>query len=358
MDKQTKYPKKNKKIWIDLDNTPHVPFFRPIINELKNRGYKCVITARDAYGVIDLADHFGMKYKKIGHHYGKHKMLKVMGLLIRSLQILPYIFSEKPVLAVSHGSRTQMVTGSLLGIPSLVIFDYEFAKGVTVFHPTYAMSPEIIPDESIKIPKERIFKYPGIKEDVYVPSFIPDPSIKEELGIDDNKIAITIRPPATEAHYFCQDSEMLFEASMEFLLKKDEIQLILLPRNKKQEDFVKQKWINAFKSKKIIIPEHAINGLDLMWYSDLVISGGGTMNREATALGVPVYSIYRGTIGAVDKYLSEKGRLVLLESPADLESKLKLVKRDKNKKNENNNEQALSTIVDKIVELVEEKIKS
>jgi uncharacterized protein len=347
---------KKKKIWIDLDNTPHVPFFRPIIDELKNRGYECVITARDAYGVIDLADHFGMKYKKIGHHYGKHKILKVIGLLIRSLQILPYIYREKPVLGVSHGSRTQIVTSGLLGIQSLVIFDYEFAKGLAIINPTYALSPDIIPDDSLKMPRERVFKYPGIKEDVYVPSFIPDPSIKEDLCIDDSKLVITIRPPATEAHYFCENSEILFEASMEFLLEKEGIQLVLLPRNKNQGEFIKQKWINAFKSNKIVIPDHAVNGLDLMWYSDLVISGGGTMNREAAALGIPVYSIFRGTIGAVDKYLAEKGRLVLLESPADLESKLQLIKRDKNRKNENNDKQALSTIVNKIAEIINKQV--
>jgi uncharacterized protein len=347
---------KKKKIWIDLDNTPHVPFFRPIIDELKNRGYECIITARDAYGVIDLADHFGMEYKKIGHHYGKHKILKVIGLLIRSFQMLPYIFREKPVLAVSHGSRTQIVTGGLLGIPSLVIFDYEFAKGLIIINPTYAMSPEIIPNSS-KMPKKRILKYPGIKEDVYVPSFVPDPSIIKDLNIDNHKLVITVRPPATEAHYFCQASEELFEASMKFLLQKEDTQLILLPRNKKQEEFIKENWPVAITSGKIIIPNHAVNGLDLMWYSDLVISGGGTMNREAAALGVPVYSIFRGTIGAVDKYLSENGRLILLEGPADLETKLKLVKRDKNKKNENSNKQALNTIVNKIVELIEEKAK-
>lgn len=348
---------RGKKIWIDLDNTPHVPFFRPIIDELNSRGYECYLTARDAYGVIDLADYFGLKYKKVGHHYGKNKMLKVIGLVIRSLQIFPAIVRQKPALAVSHGSRTQIVSAGLLGIPSLVIFDYEYTQGLVVINPTYAMSPEIIPDSSIKIPKERIFKYPGIKEDVYVPSFIPDPSIKNKLKIDDFKLVITVRPPATEAHYFCQASGALFEASMKFLLKKEETQLILLPRNKKQEIFIKENWAQAYESGKIIIPNHAINGLDLMWYSDLVISGGGTMNREAAALGIPVYSIFRGTIGAVDKYLSENGRLVLLESPEDLEHKLKLVKRDKNRKNENNNKQALNTIVNKIVEIVEGKNK-
>jgi predicted glycosyltransferase len=260
---------------------------------------------------------------------------------------------QKPALALSHGSRTQLVVAELLGIPSLTIYDYEFTQELVVFNPTYTMTPEIIPDSSIKLHRDRVTKYPGIKEDVYVSSYIPDPSIKTDLKMDDKKVIVTIRPPATEAHYFCKDSEEMFEAAMKFLLQKEEIQLILIPRNKKQEDFVREMWPDAFSTKKMIIPDHAINGLDLMWFSDLVISGGGTMNREAAALGVPVYSIFRGTIGAVDNYLSEKGRLVLLESPNDLGTKIKLIKRDKNFSPDQSEKKALNTIVNKIVEILQ-----
>jgi len=47
------------KIWIDLDNTPHVPFFKPIIRELEKRGHEVVLTARDAFQVCELADRMG-----------------------------------------------------------------------------------------------------------------------------------------------------------------------------------------------------------------------------------------------------------------------------------------------------------
>lgn len=344
--------RKKQKIWIDLENTPHIPFFKPIINELNKRGYDCVLTAREAYQVIDMADRFGLNYERIGHHYGKNKILKVLGVVIRSLELMPFIMKHKPALAIAHGSRTQLVASRLSGIPSLMLYDYEFTQGLVVINPTYVMAPEVIPNKSTSLPADRVFKYPGIKEDVYVTSFVPDPSIKSDLKIDDRKLVITIRPPATEAHYFCQASEDLFEASMEFLRRKKEVQLILLPRNKKQEEFIKEHWKSEFASGKIIMPSHAVNGLDLMWYSDFVLSGGGTMNREAAALGVPVYSIFRGKIGAVDNYLSQKGRLVLLESPNDLHTKLKLLKRDKTFSPETSEKQALNTIVNTIIELL------
>ena len=345
--------RKKQKIWIDLENTPHIPFFKPIIVELNKRGYECILTARDAYQVIALADRFGLKYKKIGHHYGRNKIFKVLGLIVRSLELIPTIMKQKPALAISHGSRTQVVVAKLLGIPSMMIYDYEYTQSLIFMNSEYEMTPEIIPENSTKRTRDRVSKYPGIKEDVYVSSYIPDPTIKTDLKMDDKKIIVTIRPPATEAHYFCQESGEMFEAAMKFLLQKEEIQLILIPRNKKQEDVVKENWPAAVSSGKIIIPDHAINGLDLMWYSDLVISGGGTMNREAAALGVPVYSIFRGTIGAVDNYLSEKGRLVLLESPNDLGTKINLIKRDKNFSPDQSEKQALNTIVNKIVEILQ-----
>jgi len=346
---------KRKKIWIDLDNTPHIPFFKPIIDELNKRGYECFLTARDAYQVLDLADRYGMKYKKIGHHYGKNKILKVFGTVVRSLEMLPYIIKNRPAVAVSHGSRTQIIASQMIGIPSLVLIDYEFAQGLVIINPNYVMVPNVIPTSALKMPQNCISQYPGIKEDVYVVSYIPNPSIIKELKIDESKITITIRPPATEAHYFCQASEELFEASMKYLLQKEETQLILLPRNHNQEDFIREYWAAALESGKIIIPDHAVNGLDLMWYSDLVISGGGTMNREAAALGVPVYSIFRGTIGSVDKHLSQTGRLILLEKPDDLQNKLKLVRRDKTQPIEHGRKSALTAIVDKIEQIVKER---
>jgi predicted glycosyltransferase/peptidoglycan/xylan/chitin deacetylase (PgdA/CDA1 family) len=348
---------KKKKIWIDLDNTPHIPFFKPIIDELNKRGYECVVTARDAYQVLDLADRYGLKYKKIGHHYGKNKLLKVLGTLIRSLELLPFVIKNKPAVAVSHGSRTQLIASRLSGVPSLVLIDYEHAQGLVIINPNYVMVPDVIPTSSFKISQERVSQYPGIKEDIYVVSYTPNPSIINELKIDERKIVITIRPPATEAHYFCQESEELFEASMRYLLQKEEIQLILLPRNKRQEEFVREIWASAVESERIIIPDHAVNGLDLMWYSDLVISGGGTMNREAAALGVPVYSIFRGALGAVDHYLSQQGRLIMLEKPADLQSKIKLVRRNKNRALEHSDKAALNAIVDKIEQIHAERSK-
>jgi len=343
-----------KKIWIDLDNSPHVPFFNPIVGKLEKRGYPVLITARNRFQVCDLAERFQMKYKSIGKYYGKNKLIKMFWLTFRAFQLLPIVIKERPKLALSHGSRSQILLAKILGIPSVIILDYEYTKRIPLIYTTWAIMPEIIPNNTINSGGTRLLRYPGIKEDVYVPYFKPDPNIINELGLNRDNLIITIRPPATEAHYFRVESEKLFESTMDFLCPLPNTQIVLLPRSEKQKEFVFRKLAPWIANDKIIIPKHAVDGLNLIWHSDLVISGGGTMNREAAALGVPVYSIFRGKIGAVDRYLSEKGRLILIENKDQLHSKIVLAHRDKAYNSPNSNNFALQKIVSHIVDIIEQ----
>jgi uncharacterized protein len=343
------------KIWIDLDNSPHVPFFKPIIEELRKRGYQVTITARDCFQVIGLADLMNVDYVKIGRHYGKNKILKVAGLLIRSLQLMTSVLNEKPDLALSHGSRSQVLLSAVLNIPTVVIADYEFTQ--KVFKSTYIIVPEMIPDSAVEGAAKSFFKYPGIKENVYVPDFKPHPTIRKELGIGEEKLLITVRPPATEAHYHNPDSELLFTSTIDFLGRQENTSVVILPRNEqKQTAWIKNKWSEWCNSGKIIIPEHVVDGLNLIWYSDFVISGGGTMNREAAALEVPVYSIFKGKIGAVDRYLSDNGRLVILETVKDIQDKIILKKRHRNDAPDNLNRMTLNKIVE-FIEIILREVK-
>lgn len=344
---------RNKKIWIDLDNSPHVPFFKPIIEELEKRGYQITITARDCFQVCGLADLLCLPYSRIGRHYGKNRMMKLLGLAIRALQLAPTVLQVKPALALSHGSRSQLLIARLLRIPSTLIFDYEHAQWVPLAYPDTVIVPEVIPDSAIKQKVKRIGRYPGIKEDVYVPRFKPLPGILAELGIVADELVVTVRPPATEAHYHRPQSDELFRVVLERLAANPRTRMVLLPRNADQEATIRQGWPELIAQGKIIIPEKVLDGLNLIWYSDLVISGGGTMNREAAALGVPVYSIFRGEAGTVDKYLSSCGRLILLESVADITSKLSLTKWDRPAQPGGDSASALNKIVDELVSILE-----
>jgi uncharacterized protein len=338
------------KIWIDLDNTPHVPFFKPIIRELEKQGYSVVLTARDAFQVCELANLVGLSYKKIGKHYGKNPILKVIGLCWRSLQFLSFIVREKPQLGLSHGSRSQILICNLLRIPTVMIMDYEHAQTPLLLQPQWEIIPNALTVENVQCKnQERILIYEGIKEDVYAPEFEPDESIIDELELNYDYILVTVRPPANEAHYHNTESDTLFVAFMERVCAAEGVKVILLPRNKTQEAKLRNDWPQWFNGSKVSVPKRAVDGLNLLWHSDLVVSGGGTMNREASALGVPVYSIFRGKSGAVDRQLQNEGRLILIENIEEVNNKILLQKRNKRKNSvELNSKKTLQTIIEHI----------
>jgi predicted glycosyltransferase len=346
-------------IWIDLDNSPHVPFFLPIIKELKARGYEVVLTARDSYQVRELLQFHNLSCRIVGRHWGKNRLLKVFGTCLRGLQLMAIMIRKRPDLAVSHGSRGQLLSSIPLGIPSLLLFDYEFTSNTAFFSPTWVFAPHYIQCPPDRRSSSRHLRYPGLKEDVYVPGFQPDPSVRSALGLDPNDLVVTVRPPASEAHYHNPESDLLFDAVMNFLTENPEVHIILLPRNARQRDALRKQWGEWMAKRKIVIPESVVDGLNLMWFSDLVISGGGTMNREAAALGLPVYSIFRGKIGAVDRYLADQGRLTLLESVEDVWRKIKVVRRQKSDQSlKQCSSMALETIVDQIASIAETKVPS
>jgi predicted glycosyltransferase len=318
-----------RKVWIDLDNSPHVPFFVPIVEALRNQGYEVIVTARDAYQVRDLIEFYGLPARVVGRHYGKSKILKLLGTCWRALQLAAIMRKHKPDIAVSHGSRGCMLASHLLKIKGLTISDYEFAGRFNFMRTRWGAFPEVVPNARIEGPGVTILKYPGIKEDVYLSRFRPDPELRTRLGIDHEELLVTVRPPAGEAHYHNPASEALLTEVLEKFSRPPGTRVLLLPRNKRQENELRAAWIERIASGRILIPGTVEDGLNIIWNSDLVISGGGTMNREAAAMGVPVYSIFRGEIGAVDRYLVDQGRLVLLESVEDVRTKIKILRREK-----------------------------
>jgi predicted glycosyltransferase len=350
---ETPQPMSSKRIWIDLDNSPHIPFFAPIIDALRQHGYSITLTARDAYQVCELADRFQFNYKRVGRHWGKHVALKIVGTCLRVAGLLPIIIREKPDLAVSHGSRSQILVAKLLRIPSLCMFDYEFAGSLSILKPTWSMTPTVISASGLTHKSVRLLQYPGIKEDVYVPTFQPDPSIMGRLGLNGDDVIVVVRPPADEAHYRSPMSDELFAATLALLGTTPNVQVILSPRNRRQADALRETWAAYIGNSKFLVLEQAEDGLNLIWHADLVISGGGTMNREAAALGIPVYSIFRGKIGAVDQYLAERGRLVLLQKDEDVKTKLLLIKRTRAAAANLGNRETLTVVVRHIISVVE-----
>lgn len=341
-----------KTIWIDLDNTPHVPLFAPVVRELTRRGYDVSLTARDAFQVCELAEKKRLRCLKIGRHHGKNKLRKVTGLFFRAAQLAPFAWTSKPVIGLSHGSRSQILLCNFLRIPTVLMADYEFAKYPPMMRPTWEMAPEVIPDKALSCASQNIRKYPGIKEDIYVPDFSPNPAFRGELGIGKDEILAVVRPPATEAHYHNPEAEGLFARFMDRACRTENVRVVLLPRNKRQAEVLRAEHAQWFEGNRTIIPKGAVDGLDLIWHSDLVVSGGGTMNREAAALHVPVYSVFRGKIGAVDHQLQKEGRLMLIENAAQVDA-IALTRRAVAGTNGTGKPLALEKVVNNVISIVE-----
>lgn len=342
-----------KRIWIDLDNSPHVPLFRPIIEKLKQRDYELLVTARDAYQVRELIDFYGVQAQIVGKHYGKHKVFKALGTFWRAFLLMRLVRKQKPDLAVCHGSRGLLLTCTLLRIPAVALMDYEFGAELPFVKPKWLMVPSVLSEHHMGFTSGTI-QYPGFKEDIYLSTFQPDRTLRTRLGISPDDVLILVRPPAGEAHYHNPEGDKLLNEVLNRFTNDGGTKILLLPRNKRQEVELRSAWAAQLASHNFVIPEHAEDGLNLIWNSDLVISGGGTMNREAAAMGVPVYSIFRGNIGAVDRCLAKQGRLVLLESVEDVRAKVKAIPRERTGSQANGiGRETLETIISNLVSIVE-----
>lgn len=351
-------PKKSSsgmKIWIDLENSPHVPYFRPIVKLLEAQGHTVLLTGRDAYQVRELVEFHHLPCQIIGRHYGKNKLAKVAGIVFRCWQLLPLIVKERPDLSVSHGSRTSLLLSRALGIPSVSILDYEFTSSARWMSPDWKIVPAALQSEDADGSADHLLHYPGLKEDVYVPFFNPDSSIDRELGLQSDDLVVTIRPPATEAHYHNRESEAILDEVMRFVGADARARIVLVPRNARQAEFCRNRWSALFASGKVMIPAKIVDGLNLVWRSDLVISGGGTMNREAAALGVPVYSIFRGKTGVVDRELVRENRLVMIDNVEQVHSKISLARRSHDGLPDRRERPALKSIVGNILRIMEQE---
>ena len=282
------------KIWIDLDNTPHVPFFAPIIRELENRGYETLITARDAFQVRELAERQKLVIKTFGRHAGKNVLKKIANLLWRSFLLAPYALKHRPALALSHGARSQLQTANFLKIPTVEFIDYEHVATPPLCNPKWEIVPEHYDLSKCRSNKFRIRKYPGIKEDVYAASLLTENNLLDELEVPHGNIIAVVRPPADEAHYHNADADILFEIIISHIKERERTTTIMLPRNKAQANKISGKYKSEISNRKILIPETALDGMNLIYQADLVIGGGGTMTREVAAAGTPSYSFFRG----------------------------------------------------------------
>jgi len=308
------------RIWIDLANSPHVPFFRALIPEFVARGHQIEITARDFAQTVELAAKAGMTPHVIGGHGGGSITGKAGNLVGRAAALRKWARDRGFDLAVSHNSYAQIAAAAALGIRSATLMDYEHqpANHLAFRLASRVIVPRAFPSAELKkygASTRKVKRYEGTKEDVYLADFVPEPAFAEtllRLGITGEDVLVVARPPAREALYHRFENE-LFDELLAYLSSRDGVKIILLPRSDSQrEDFA------ARKSPNMIIPRETLDGSNLIAHADLVISAGGTMNREAAALGVPAFSVYAGKWAAIDEELMREGRLNRVQSREEI----------------------------------------
>jgi predicted glycosyltransferase len=305
------------RVWIDLTNSPHVIVMRPLIANLRARGHEVEVTARDFAQTLGLAERLGIEHTAIGRHRGAGLWAKATGLAARSAELRRWARGRGFELALAHGSNDISVAAATLRIPSATMFDYEWA---TVQHNVNCRLARavVVPDA---IPPERLYRYgargkirayPGLKEEYYLADFEPDTAVLDELGLDrDQSIALVRTPPEVSLYHRFEND--LFKQVIERLRGG---QTVVLPRTDEQRK-------ELLRVGGLIVPERAVDAQSLIAFADVMVSAGGTMNREAVALGTPVYTVFEGRLGAVDERLIADGRLRRLKRADEVE----LVKR-------------------------------
>ena len=296
----------------------HVLVFRPLIRILKERGAEVEITAREYAQTLQLLELHGLEAEVIGRHGGRSRLGKARALTGRLRALRRWARGRRFDAALAHGSHELTITARRLGVPSSTTFDYEWA---TLQHQlgcraaTKVVVPQAIPPERLATygaTPPKLLQYPGLKEEYYLADFEADPGVLDALGVDTARVVVVLRPPPDVSLYH-RHSNPLFPQTLEHLGRNEGVHAVVLPRTEEQRTYVR-----GLALPSVIVPERAVDAQSLIALSDLIVSAGGTMNREAVALGVPVYTTYGGRLGGVDEWLIREGRLVPLTDPRAL----------------------------------------
>jgi predicted glycosyltransferase len=307
------------RVWIDMTASAHVLVFRPLIKLMRERGDEVEITARDYAQTLQLLELHGLTAEVIGRHGGRSRIQKARQMTHRLGALKKWAKHRDFDIALAHGSHELTLTARRLGIPSSTTFDYEFA---TLQHQigcraaTKVVVPDAIPAKRLEpygVRPPKLVQYPGLKEEYYLSDFEPDRTLLGRFNVDSERVLVVLRPPPDVSLYH-RHSNPLFPMTLEHLGRLEDVHAFVLPRTDEQREYVRNLHLPS-----VILPEVAVDAQSLIALADLVVSAGGTMNREAAALGVPVYTTYGGRLGGVDEELIRDGRLKPLTDPRALD---------------------------------------
>jgi predicted glycosyltransferase len=302
-------------IWFDFENAPHVLFWRPVMEYLQRQSIPFIVTARDFSYTRDLLQNVDYEFYLCKEGGTKNSTTsKYLSVVKRGLELFRVIKGKDVDLACSFGSRAQIIASKLRGIPVISTEDYEYANMIHAKFTKYTLIPKVIPKGRIGIPEDKLIHYDGYKEDMYMADYEPKDI---DVRIDPLKVVVLFRPGDYYSHYQSGDYQSIEKGLLElFSRNREAVFLMVFPRHEEQKNYL----ADYFKSRKIEheFPRTNYFGPDLIWKSDMVIGGGGTMLREACLLSVPAYSFFSGKTGAVDEDYVRQGKMILIREASDL----------------------------------------
>jgi uncharacterized protein len=305
------------RVWVDCTAAAHPLVLKPIVERLEAQGHDVFVTAREYGQTLGVLDRLGIAYESVGHHAGASSLRKGGALVGRSAALARLVWRRRPDLALAHGSVDLALVSTSFRIPSVQMQDYEFAgiqRQVAFRLARRVLVPDSIPVERLRkvgAKERKLFRFPGLKEEYYLAGFEPDPAVLDELGLDRDRVLVVLRPPPETSEYHARND--LYGATIRRLAGDQAVQGVIVPRTERQGGEVRE-----LGAANLIVPERAIDAQSLIAFADLVVSAGGTMNREAVALDTPVYTTFAGRMGGVDEALIAEGRLQVLDDPAAL----------------------------------------
>jgi predicted glycosyltransferase len=339
------------KVWIDFATPPHVLFFKPIIAELERRGHTVVITSRHSTETVALADYHRFKHTIVGRHGGETMLGKAIAIAVRAARLMWLLRREHIDLAVGHGSFSQAPAAGLVRTPVVSLTDYAGHPGgrLVVMFCRRLIVPHVFDVAELHqwgATEHQIAFYHGLKEDVYLAGFEPEPGFLEDAGIPTDKILIAARP-ASEVAAYHRFENRLFDEMLQYVATYDDTFIVALPRTQEQRD-----RFAALNLDNMMMPDNVLDGPSLVYHADIVIGAGGTMNREAVALGTPVYTMFKGMMGSVDKHLIASGRMAQVLEREDFDKIDVRKKPSELVKTQTDKTALINEIVDKILEVV------
>ncbi|HEX9907338.1 MAG TPA: DUF354 domain-containing protein [Thermoplasmata archaeon] len=306
---------KNRTIWLDLQNPSDVLFFKPVVSELQE--FKFHTTIRDRAETVSLSRQYGIEGAVIGSHH-TDRLRKYVGAMTRFAKLT--IASKDFDVGFSFEGGLAVAVAKTKRRPSVLFCDND----LKLFHKKiYLQDMENwtkLRAEKIVIPSAcfesfsahtdagRLLTFDGYKEDIYIADFKPDTSFMKNLPF--NRFVV-VRPEALDSGYVSAKKSLV--PALLQMLRKENLNVIYLPRE--AYDF------RPHHDPGIFVPPSALNGLDLCYSSDAVITGSGTLAREGACMGKTAVSFFPGErLLSVDKQLADEGRMLHSRDPTEIVS--------------------------------------